>query len=365
VKTEVVSELDRLEELAPEWDALVVATSRPRSAPAWILAWYRHAMVPGAVIRAVIVTDGDAIVGAIPFYVVRSGFGFYRYQLAAPVLHGVEPLCAPGRHEEVGEAMGSALAGCDPTPDIVALDWVRADSPLPRAIRAGWTRPRPEVVDLHTFPAPRVVLTEHDLEAWLAGRSKNYRKGFRNDYRKVLAAGLEHRTSTEAPEIEERLPNLRRLYEARRATRGGSGPPFDGAFMDMIKTALASSGPGRVFLSTLERPGEVIAADLVIRAGGESSAWFGGFEEEQAHLGPGRANMVMCVSDAIGRGDNVFDLGPGAEQYKYSLTADEVTLQGRVLSRRGLRPFHTPAQLLPFAARQAAARIVGRLRRSA
>ena len=62
-------------------------------------------------------------------------------------------------------------------------------------------------------------------------------------------------------------------------------------------------------------------------------------------------------------GDTVLDLGPGAEPFKYWYTEKEVTLQGHLLSRRGLRPFHTPAQLLSFATRQATARVVGRIRR--
>jgi CelD/BcsL family acetyltransferase involved in cellulose biosynthesis len=64
-------------------------------------------------------------------------------------------------------------------------------------------------------------------------------------------------------------------------------------------------------------------------------------------------------------GDAILDLGPGDETYKYWLTDDEVMLQSCLLSRRGLRPFHTPAQLLPFGTRRAAARLVGKFRKSA
>ncbi|HEY5025189.1 MAG TPA: GNAT family N-acetyltransferase [Acidimicrobiales bacterium] len=311
-----------------------------------------------------IVRDGDSIVGTAPFYVSRTGFGFFRYQLAAPTLHGVEPLCIPGRDLDVGEAMADALVAADPTPDIVSLDWMTTTSRLPGTICSGWSRPRPILINEHEFPAPRVIVGGHDFESWLAQRSKKFRQSFRYDHRRLVAAGFEHRMSTEAPDILERLPDMQRLYEQRRASRGGAGPAFDDPFMDVVREAVSRSASGRVRLSTVERPGEVIATDLIISGGGESSFWLSGFDEEWASLGPNRVNLALCIGDAMQRHDEVFDLGPGAEAYKYRFTEDEVILQGRTLSRRGLRPFHTPAQLLPFGVRQGAARVLGRFKRS-
>ena len=116
VLTRVVDDLESLERFASGWDALAVACRRPRSTPAFTVAWYRHALPPGARIRAVLVTDGDDVVGTAPFYVVRTKFGLCRYELAAPVLFGVEPLFAPGREEEVAAAIGLALARPNPCP---------------------------------------------------------------------------------------------------------------------------------------------------------------------------------------------------------------------------------------------------------
>lgn len=364
IRAEVVTELAALDELAPGWDALAVACRRPRSAPVWTLAWFRHALPAGAMIRTVIVRDDDTIIGTAPFVVSRTGFGFYRYGLAAPTLHGVEPLCMPGRDEEVGQAIAAALVAADPVPDIVSLDWMRATSPLSGAICMGWAKPRPVLIHGHEFPSPIVLVEGHDFETWLAQRSKKFRQSFRYDHRRLVAAGFEHRISTQVPDILERLPDMQRLYERRRASRGGAGPEFDELFMKVLVDAIPRSGDGRVRLSTIERPGEVIATDLIIMAGGESSFWLSGFDEEWANLGPNRVNLTLCIGDAIERHDDAFDLGPGAEAYKYRFTEDEVILQGRTLSRRGLRPFHTPAQLLPFGVRTEAARVLGGLKRS-
>jgi CelD/BcsL family acetyltransferase involved in cellulose biosynthesis len=362
VKAEVVTGMARLEEYESGWDALAVACRRPRAAPAWTLAWFRHGLPAGALIRTVIVSDGAVVVGTAPFFVTRTGAGFYHYSPAAPILNGVVPLSWPGRDEEVGEAIGAALAASKPTPDLVSIGWMPAASGVPGAIRRGWRRPQPALIDEHQFPVPRVVLGGRDFDAWLGGRSKSFRSSLRAYQRKLIAEGFEHRMSSEPADILERLPHQQRLYESRRVDRGGTGTVFDETFMEIARDAVTRSAPGRVRLGTIEREGEVIATDLILGSGGEAVLWLRGFEEEWAHLSPGRANLAWCVEDCIAMGDDVFDLGPGLESYKASFTSDEVVLQGRLLSRRGLWPLHTPAQLVPFGTRRAAARIIGRLR---
>jgi CelD/BcsL family acetyltransferase involved in cellulose biosynthesis len=338
-----------------------VERRKPRSSPAWVLAWYRHYMPPGALARVAVVHDAGQLVGVAPFHVERSGFGLIRYEMAAPVMNGVEPLCAPGRDDDVGMAIGGALAKADPVPDIVSLDWLTVDSRLRHAVPAGWRRSL--AVQRHEFSSPRITFEGCDFTGWLATRSRNFRKSFQSDLRKLRAEGSEHQVMRTPEEIGSRLAELRRLFEFRRAGRGGAGHPFDDRFEAMVRDAVAHSPAGRVTLATLERPGEVIAADLVITAGDEASAWFGGFGDEWSHLSPGRANVALCVSDTIDAGQRALDLGPGVEPYKFSFTDEESTLQGCLVVRRGLRPFHSPAQLLPYETRQSLARAVGRLRR--
>ncbi len=361
-----MDDVGALEEFAPGWDALAVACRRPRSTPAFTLAWYRHALPPDARIRAIVVTDGDDVVGTAPFYVVRTKFGLCRYELATPVLFGVEPLVAPGREEEVAATIGSTLARVEPVPDIVSVDSLPVGSPLAGLVRAGWPRPRPTLAERHSFPVPHILLGEKGFDAWFEGRSKAFRKNFRSDNRKLLAAGFAYRSSIDAKDIVGRLPDFRRLYESRRASRGGAGPAFDDPFMAVVvEAAERLSGTGRLRLATIERPGEVIAADLIVGAGGQASAWFGGFDETWSQLSPSFECIVLSVQHAAEVGDTVYDLGAGGESYKYQFTRDEAMFKSTVFARRGLSPFHSPAQLFPYRARQQVARVLGRLGRSA
>ena len=67
----------------------------------------------------------------------------------------------------------------------------------------------------------------------------------------------------------------------------------------------------------------------------------------------------MTIQHAAEMGDTVYDLGAGAESYKYQFTRDEAMFESSLLVRRGLRPFHSPVQLLPYRARQRLARVLG------
>jgi CelD/BcsL family acetyltransferase involved in cellulose biosynthesis len=130
----------------------------------------------------------------------------------------------------------------------------------------------------------------------------------------------------------------------------------------IAEAARKLSGTGRLRLTTIERPGEVIAAGLVVSAGGHASAWCGGFDEAWAKLSPSFVRIVLSIEEAARLGDSTFDLGAGFFSYKYRFTREEATFESSLLIRRGLHPYHTPAQLLPFGARQAMGRVLGRVK---
>ena len=132
--------------------------------------------------------------------------------------------------------------------------------------------------------------------------------------------------------------------------------------MDVVTDAVTRSRPGQVRLSTIEKPGQVIAADFIMTAGTESTFWISGFDDDHSAMSPGQVNVLLCIKDAMERGQEVFDLGPGTESYKVRITKDAALLQGFIFVRRGLRPLHSPARLVPYQTRKRAAQMLGRLR---
>nr|MBA3305256.1 hypothetical protein [Thermoleophilaceae bacterium] len=110
VRSVLIEDLAELEAYGASWDALAVKLGRPYCAPAWMLAWLRHAE-PRAKLRTVVALDGERMVGIAPFYVTRNRLGVGRYSLlAAASCSPVEPLAEPGREREAAAAFASCLA---------------------------------------------------------------------------------------------------------------------------------------------------------------------------------------------------------------------------------------------------------------
>jgi CelD/BcsL family acetyltransferase involved in cellulose biosynthesis len=349
----IVSDLVELEELAPAWDTLAISAGRPRSLSAFLVAWYRHCLPPGGLIRVIVVADGNDVIGVAPFYATRTRLGFSEYRMSTPTLWGCEPLCAAGYEESVGEALGRVLEGAEPTPDVVYMDSLPGGSSWPERIRSAWSRPKPAVRKTRSSPWPRIQLGPDGFEGWLATRSKNFRKQFRSDFRKLKEEGFEHRILTSETDIVSRLGDFGRMYEARRARRDGAGPPFDEQFAALVKeVAHKVDDTGQLWMSTIERPGEVIEAGLGMCAGAGLSLWYGGFDDGWARLSPSKWSVVWSIEYAARRGVTDVDFGAGVYDWKGSFTDEAPEFESFVIVRRGLRPFHTPAQLLPFRLRR-------------
>src|SRR5207237_381865 len=145
------------------------ASRRPYCAPAWMLAWWRHAAPRRAALRVILVRRGDELLGVAPFFVDRGYGGLARYRfLAAGTSMRVEPLACPGAEGAVAGAWavggggarrrgavgppGRRAAGTDPAAggaDVRTVDGVsEPELPKPDAPRSSTARgPRSDVPD--------------------------------------------------------------------------------------------------------------------------------------------------------------------------------------------------------------------------
>src|SRR6266516_5632848 len=115
-----IVELDGLEHLYAEWEALAASSALPLMAPGWLLAWWRHLAPQRALLRVVEVREDTALVGLAPFFVVPPRHG---HRVAYRLLGGgwgapLAPLAPPGRERHVARAIGEALLQVDPRPDL-------------------------------------------------------------------------------------------------------------------------------------------------------------------------------------------------------------------------------------------------------
>lgn len=353
VTWEVLDSVEAVEATVPEWDRLAVAANLPYCAPAWLLGWFRHAAPERARLRVVAVREGDRLVGLGPFYAVPWGGALWTWSLmGTDTTSRIEPLAAPGRASDVGTALAAALAAGGPPVGRIRLEGLPSGSPWPHVLRTGWPgRRQPWYHRQPATPAPTISLAGMpDADVFLASRSSNFRQQMRRARRKLDTDGFSFRVASGPAEIERDLRAFERLHNARWDFRGGSTALTPGTVEMLADVGRELAGEGRFLLVSLERDGVVVNSQLFVAAGDEISYWNGGFDDDYAAYKPSMVALVEALRMACERGFRRFDLGPGAQEYKYRFTDDEDSLVWQTLIPVG--PRFAPARAL-YAPREA------------
>jgi CelD/BcsL family acetyltransferase involved in cellulose biosynthesis len=344
--------------LAPDveaWDALAVAAERPYVAPAWILAWWRHAGPSGAELRALTVRDGEQLVGIAPFYAHGRTCSLAAAELGASVTAVAEL----GREREVVAAVAEALAALEPRPSRIDLPLQDEAAPWLSQLAAGWPAPMPWRTTVASTPAPLVAIEPgDDFDAWLGRKSRNFRQWVRRRHRRLEAAGGIFRYATRDT-LERDVAELMRLHHARRADRGGSTLARTDATALLVDAGRELVDAGRFRLLSVELDGRTISAQLYVAAGAEVGYWNGGFDEAYSEHSPSMLGLLHAIGDTASRGERRFDLGPGDQDYKYRLADDERRLVSLALIPRGRGHMRTRSRLaLRMAGRDVAKRVL-------
>jgi CelD/BcsL family acetyltransferase involved in cellulose biosynthesis len=315
---ELVADPERLAELAPAWDALAVACGRPLSAPAWMLAWWRHLPAPGARLRVVAVHDGDELVAIAPFVAEPKGAGRTDLRMLGGAMPRTGPIALPGREWEAAEAVAGALARARPRGDVIALESGPTSTHWPRALAERWPGAvRPPLRRYYVQDSFVVSLAAGSFDAWLASKGSHFRKRMRKVRRDVEAAGGVARIST-AQTLSADVATFMRLHAARWEGRGESAIVVRERQLTAVyeEVAAAHLADGRFRLYLLELDGEPVAAELLAAAGGEVASINGGWDEQHARIGVSNACMLHAIEDAFARGDRRLDWGPGDQLFK-------------------------------------------------
>jgi CelD/BcsL family acetyltransferase involved in cellulose biosynthesis len=362
VHTRVIEDVAELEQLTPAWDELAVAAGCPGALPGWQLAWWRHLAPPGARLRAVAVEDEGRLVGLAPYCVeTRRGRAVYRL-LAASMTHRVEPIADPAAAGGVAEAIARALAAASPVPGYLAFAGADAGSAWRSAIAAGWPGRRPWELEERTSSAPVVDLEQDDFEAWLGGKSKNFRQQTRRFRRRLADAGGRARMTSSLDELERDVATFSRLHHERWAARGGSSlsHDIDRMLLDAGRSLLASE---RFRLWIVEVDGRPVSAQIFLAAGANALYWNGGFDAAAAELKPSLLGIIAGLEDCFARGERRLDLGGGAQDYKQRLADRDLPLcwGGLVPREGGARYARNRLALLPLQARGVARTVYRRL----
>jgi CelD/BcsL family acetyltransferase involved in cellulose biosynthesis len=319
LSTELIEDLASLEKLGPEWDELAVACASPLMAHGWVMAWWHNLAPANAEPRTVAVRDANKLVGLAPFYIAPRKRHRIDYRLPGIELAArLSPLAVPGREWEVAGAVADALCTARPRPDLIALEGHSVGSPWPVALRNAWPgRLRPLLRLYLVKGAPTISLSDESYEAWLAGKSSNFRSQMRRAGRQFEAAGGSARVSTHET-LRSDIEAFMRLHTTRWEDLGNSGIV---AIADRLPSMLEEAATeqldsGRFRLWILEVDGEPISAQLFIAANGEVAYVNGGWDERFARLKPAMLGILRAIEDAFARGEHRIDLGAGEQPYK-------------------------------------------------
>jgi CelD/BcsL family acetyltransferase involved in cellulose biosynthesis len=298
------------------WRRLALASSLPYSTPEWMLAFFDHHHV-GAELRLVVVRDGGEVVGLGPFVCGRPADRLQAVGLlASGIGQRTGPVAAPGREQEVGTAIGGALAGHGA--DVLTLEGVDARATIGAAIGAAWRTPlgAARLITDRTEPGPAVTLrTDGDHDAWLAAQSKNFREHLRRYPKAVAKRGGVVRRS-EPAELPAHLDALFRLHHERFAALGRQSGLDDVRRCAVGAAVEAMAAQDLVRLWVVEAGGEIVGAQLFFVAGARMSGYNGGTSRDWQRESLGLVLLGQAVRDAHELGLGTLDLGAGGQSYK-------------------------------------------------
>jgi CelD/BcsL family acetyltransferase involved in cellulose biosynthesis len=338
---------EQLERYVQGWDSLALDEAQPLAAPGWLLAWWRHAAPPGALLRVVVLQDdGGSLIGIAPFFAHPGSAGRCDYRLlGAPLTQRRELLAAPGAEAELAEAVAVLLSKATPTPSLVSFEAIGAGSGWPELLASRYpSLLTPRVVHRLVQSAPVVTMKHQSFDEWLEERSSNFRQQLRRARRQLADAGGTIRMSDERT-LPDDVGAFLQLHHSRWAERGGSGLPE--RTRELVLEAARGLGAGdRLRLWMVELQGEPIGAGLFIAGGGEISYLNGGFDERESRYRPPLLAIAAALEDGFARGERRLDLGGGANPYKQRFADADEPITWVSLRIRNRHYPATAAQLL-------------------
>ncbi len=332
---DVLTGESELESIVKRWDGLAMARKQPFSAPAWMLAWWRHVQPEGAAIRALAVSDGDELIGLAPLWVYDGSARSAHYDVMAGRLGPGGPLAAAGREREVIPLMARALAHSKPK--LTQLRFEERDGPQSWAVALAesWPRLRPRLNAAEPIPQPIVTLGEGGYEGFLAEKSRSFRRETKRRRSRIEGAGGRFVLAGPA-EAERAVDAFLDLHAARWSERGGSTIMVPGIREMLLEAAVALVPADRMRIFLLEVEDRPVAAQLMLTAPGEAWFWQGGFDARWKDLSPLAQTILHAIADAGARGERRIDLGSGGQEYKLRIANGGERASVVKLAPRGL-----------------------------
>ena len=312
---------ETLEELQPEWEALLSQMADP------------HVFFHPSFQRAWLDVFGD---GGEPLVLgVREG---RRLVGVAPLLRDGRRLTLLGDHE-VFDYMDFVVAPGQEMPFFAYVLRFLADEEWDELDLRGLARSSPTLAHLPAVAAdlglrmsteleavaPRVDLPD-SWEAYLESLDKKDRHELRRKMRRLSAAGGEVRLRDlrRPEEVSAALDDFFRLHAASRRDKADFMTEPMEVFFRRMAAALSEKGMVRLFLMELDS--RLAAVVLCFDCCDQLHLYNSGFDPELSDLSVGVISKALCLQAAIAEGKARLDFMRGAEPYKYHLGARDLEI---------------------------------------
>lgn len=313
--------------LIDAWRALAVELGRPAALPEWVCPGGRTREL-----RIVALHDGGTLVGIAPFALTRKPWGVHAEPLGSPWAEGFALMARPAH--ELSLATEAIRLLRHSVPSLAALQlWSAPVNLAELLVAAAGSRLSNHMRKV----APFAALTDPDAEAWLAARSKNFRRSVIKAERALADAGGDVRVITVADELPAAIEAFFALHHSRWTDRGGSD-----ALTREVESAVWAAAPpllasGNLRLLQVTIRGIAVGSLLCLVAGRTYTTWLGGYNAVGADAKTGFLLRIAALRDAYALGAHTLDLGTGDADFKQRFASGEAVVVSGLLCEPGWR----------------------------
>ncbi|HKO01018.1 MAG TPA: GNAT family N-acetyltransferase [Thermoanaerobaculia bacterium] len=320
---DVISTLEDLDALAPEWDALWRRTpsATPFQSPQWLLPWFPAFGTGGELAVIASRNDAGALTTVAPLYILRDEDS--DESLGMFLGTGVSDYLDIIGNDDVLSSL--ATLNCQ----MWDLQQLRPSSPL-------LTAPLPDafsdnVEDQEPCPVLSLEGAGEELEHIV---STHFRKKIRY-YRRAIARNatvtVEGATEENLDALLDALFALHAARWERRGMPGVLGDETTQAFHRDAARRLLKAGALRMYAT--RRDERIVAVFYGFAHGATVYYYLSGYDPELEKLSIGTLILAHAMEQGVRDGATTFDFLRGAEEYKYAWGATDRMTRRRQLFR--------------------------------
>ncbi len=359
ITLQIINDLAGMESLAEEWEELDSrSTATVFQTFDMQRSWWRHfGAGPGRHLYVVAFRSEGRLVGIAPFFIRTSSLVHFRtYSRLLLLGSGLESPWSPllslerqgpldyldiiaerGFEERISRALLGVLQH-----EVYLWDEIELQNIPENGVVYTFLRPMLEAAGYSVAAEQEDICpyatVPRSLEEYLHSLRRSVRRNLRYTQREFFSGHDFEAERVTGRSLDSGMQILANLHQKHWNAAGYPGLFADNRFGLLLReVAEPLEKKGRLWFRLLRRGGKAIAANLCFSFHSRFYSYISGFDRKSGgssnYSGAGAALRLLAISDAIHSGFEVFDMGRGAETYKFQL-ASGVSRNWRITARK-------------------------------